>query len=219
MQDEMAKNPGFVQRDTDLRLNKPEIAWRWTASAADLGVGVDAVARAWKPCWAGAGDALQARRRAVRRDRADQASGPHTPEDIDRIFVRGRNDTMIPLSALVKVREVVVPRELNHFGQRRSATITANLAPDYSLGEALAFMDDAAKRAQARLRHRPERHLARVPQFVGLAGAGVRAGAAVHLPGAGGAVRELCRPASSSCWRCRCRWWARCWRCNGVGAR
>jgi multidrug efflux pump len=40
----------------------------------------------------------------------------------------------------------VSPRELNHFGQRRSATITANLAPDYSLGEALAFMNQTATR-------------------------------------------------------------------------
>jgi multidrug efflux pump len=88
------------------------------------------------------GDPLQARRRAVRRDRADQASGRTTPEDIDGIYVRGRNDTMIPLSALVKVRESVSPRELNHFGQRRSVSITANLAPDYSLGQALQFMND-----------------------------------------------------------------------------
>jgi len=51
---------------------------------------------------------------------------------------------MIPLSALVKVRESVSPRELNHFGQRRSVSITASLAPDYSLGEALAFMDQTA---------------------------------------------------------------------------
>ena len=51
---------------------------------------------------------------------------------------------MIPLSALVKVRESVSPRELNHFGQRRSVSITANLAPDYSLGQALAFMDQTA---------------------------------------------------------------------------
>jgi len=38
----------------------------------------------------------------------------------------------------------VSPRELNHFGQRRSVSITANLAPDYSLGEALAFMNATA---------------------------------------------------------------------------
>jgi multidrug efflux pump len=33
---------------------------------------------------------------------------------------------------------------LNHFGQRRSASITAGLAPDYSLGEALDFMEATA---------------------------------------------------------------------------
>ena len=36
------------------------------------------------------------------------------------------------------------PRELNHFNQRRSVAITANLAPGYSLGEGLAFMDGTA---------------------------------------------------------------------------
>ena len=52
---------------------------------------------------------------------------------------------MIPLASLVSTREVVVPRELNHFAQRRSATITANLAPELSLGEALDFMDATAR--------------------------------------------------------------------------
>jgi multidrug efflux pump len=69
----------------------------------------------------------------------------NTPDDIDKLFVRGRNDTMIPLAALVKTREVVVPRDLNHFGQRRSASITANLAPNFALGEALAEMDRITK--------------------------------------------------------------------------
>jgi multidrug efflux pump len=53
---------------------------------------------------------------------------------------------MVPLSSLVTVRESVSPRELNHFNQRRSVTLTANLAPGYSLGEALTFMDAAAAR-------------------------------------------------------------------------
>ena len=71
-------------------------------------------------------------------------SGRSTPEDIESIYVRGRNDAMIPLSALVSVREAVSPRELNHFGQRRAASITANLAPEYSLGQALTYMNATA---------------------------------------------------------------------------
>ncbi|MFM8609703.1 MAG: efflux RND transporter permease subunit [Burkholderiaceae bacterium] len=146
MLDEMAKNPGILTPDVDLRLNKPELKIDVDrAKAADLGVSVEAVARAIETMLGG---------RLVTRykrgsDQYDvivqtQSAGRDTPDDVEKIFVRGRNDAMIPLASLVKVRESVSPRELNHFGQRRSVTITANLAADYSLGEALDFMDATA---------------------------------------------------------------------------
>jgi multidrug efflux pump len=146
MLDEMAKNPGIVAPDVDLRLNKPELRIEVDRDrAADLGVGIDAVARAIETLLGGR-NVTRYKRDADQYDVIvqTQASGRNTPDDIDRIYVRGRNEAMIPLSALVKVRETVSPRELNHFGQRRSVTITANLAPDYSLGEALKFMDATA---------------------------------------------------------------------------
>jgi multidrug efflux pump len=43
------------------------------------------------------------------------------------------------------VDETVSPRELNHFAQRRAVTISANLAPGYTMGEALAFLDNTAR--------------------------------------------------------------------------
>ena len=143
---EMAKNPGIIAPDADLRLNKPELRISVNRErAADLGVSVDVVARAIETMLGG---------RTVTRYKRDaeqydvivqtEARGRTTPENIDSIYVRGRNDAMIPLSSLVNVKESVSPRELNHFGQRRSVTITANLSPDYSLGEALKFMDDTA---------------------------------------------------------------------------
>jgi len=143
---EMQKNPGIVQPDSDLQLNKPEIFMDVDrARAADMGVSVDAVARTVETMLGG---------RAVTRYKRDaeqydvlvqtSQSGRATPEDIEKIFVRGRGEAMVPLSSLVKVRESVSPRELNHFNQRRSVTITANLAPGYSLGEALTFMDATA---------------------------------------------------------------------------
>jgi multidrug efflux pump len=145
---EMTKNPGLVQPDIDLQLNKPEIFMDVDRQrAADMGVSVEAVARSVETMLGG---------RAVTRYKRDaeqydvivqtESTGRTTPEDIERVFVRGRNDTMVPLSSLVKVRESVSPRELNHFNQRRSVSITANLAPGYSLGEALKFMDDTAQR-------------------------------------------------------------------------
>jgi multidrug efflux pump len=53
---------------------------------------------------------------------------------------------MIPLSSLVSIDESVAPRELNHFSQRRAVSITANLAPGYTLGEALTFMQQVANK-------------------------------------------------------------------------
>ena len=143
---EMQKNPGFVQPDTDLRLNKPEIFIDVDrARAADIGVPVDQVARTVETMLGG---------RVVTRYKrdADQydvivqtvAPGRAAPEDIEKLFVRGRNDTMVPLSSLVTVRETVAPRELNHFNQRRAVSITSNLSAGYSLGEALQFMDATA---------------------------------------------------------------------------
>ena len=146
MLDEMAKNPGILSPDVDLRLNKPELRIEVERDkAADLGVSVDAVAKAIETLLGGR-NVTRYKRDAEQYDVVvqTQASGRSTPEDIERIYVRGRNEAMIPLSALVKVSESVSPRELNHFGQRRSVSITASLAPDYSLGEALRFMDQTA---------------------------------------------------------------------------
>jgi len=145
-QDKLAQNPGFVQVDTDLRLNKPEIRMDVDRErAADMGVTVDAIARTVETMLGGR-TVTRYKRDGEQYDVVVQtvSSNRSTPEDIDRLFVRGRGDAMIPLASLVTTREVVVPRELNHFGQRRSASITANLSPEYSMGEALDFMDAAA---------------------------------------------------------------------------
>jgi multidrug efflux pump len=146
--EEIAKNPGFLTPDIDLRLNKPELKIDVNREkASDLGVGVDVVARAIETMLGG----RQVTRYKKEGDQYDVivqtlSTGRDTPDDIEKIFVRGRNDTMIPLASLVKVREAVAPRELNHFSQRRSVSITANLAPNYSLGEALDFLDQVGAR-------------------------------------------------------------------------
>ncbi|MES2383161.1 MAG: efflux RND transporter permease subunit [Pseudomonadota bacterium] len=145
---EIAKNPGIQSPISDLRLNKPELRIDVNREkAADLGVSVEVVARAIETMLGGR-NVTRYKRDAEQYDVIvqTQASGRSTPEDIEGIYVRGRSDAMIPLSSLVTVRETVSPRELNHFGQRRAASITANLAPDYSLGQALTFMNETAAR-------------------------------------------------------------------------
>jgi multidrug efflux pump len=140
--------PGLQGVDSDLRLNKPEV--RLTIDrdrAADAGVQIDAIGRAIETMLGG---------RQVTRFKRDgeqydvivqlDASSRNSPQDIAAIFVRGRNDTMVPLSGLVAWKESVSPRELNHFAQRRAVTITANLAPGASLGEAVDYLETAARK-------------------------------------------------------------------------
>jgi len=146
-QERLAEHPGFLQVDTDLRLNKPEIRLDVDRErAADMGVNVDAIARTVETMLGGR-IVTRYKRGGDQYDVVVQVESAQrtTPEDIDRLFVRGRNDAMIPLASLVRTREVVVPRELNHFAQRRSATLTANLSPELALGQALEIMDGIAR--------------------------------------------------------------------------
>jgi multidrug efflux pump len=211
MMAEMQKNPGIVQPDIDLQLNKPEIFIDVDrARAADMGVSVDAVARTVETMLGG---------RVVTRYKRDaeqydvlvqtEAGGRATPEDIEKIFVRGRNDTMVPLSSLVKVREAVSPRELNHFNQRRSVTITANLAPGLFAGRGAAFMDETAAGAAAGLRHRAERRQPRVPRLQRARWAWSSCWRCCSSSWCWRRSSRASSTRSSSCCRCRCRWWAR----------
>ncbi len=148
LQEEIAKNPGIVSADVDLRLNKPELSMEVDRDrAADLGVPVETIARAVETAMGGR-SVTQFKRNGEQYDVVVQADakGRDSPDGIEKIFVRAKGDVMVPLSALVRLKEVVVPRELNHFAQRRSVSFTANLAPTYSLGEALKFMNEVTAR-------------------------------------------------------------------------
>jgi multidrug efflux pump len=148
MMTELQRWPGLQGVDNDLKLNTPEVRLQIDRDrAADAGVQIDAIGRAIETMLGG---------RQVTRFKRDgeqydvivqlEPLARSTPQDIAAIFVRGRNDTMVPLASLVSARESVSPRELNHFGQRRAVTITANLAPGTSLGEAVEFLEASARK-------------------------------------------------------------------------
>ena len=145
---ELAKNPGLTNVDTDLKLNKPELAVAVRRDkAADLGVPVENIGRTLESLLGGR-QVTRFKREGEQYDVIVQVAetGRRNPDDIRDIYVRGRDGNMISLDNLVDVSETIAPRELNHFGQRRSVTISANLTPDYALGEALQWMDDTAAR-------------------------------------------------------------------------
>ncbi|MCL1860793.1 MAG: efflux RND transporter permease subunit [Proteobacteria bacterium] len=148
MLEAMNAHRGFVSPDTDLQLTKPELSVSVDRDkAADLGISISVIGQTLETMLGGR-QVTRYKQNAEQYDVIVQvkAEGRVDPRDIHDIFVRGKGGQMVPLSNLVTVRETVSPRELNHFGQRRAVTITANLTPDFALGEALDWMDATAAR-------------------------------------------------------------------------
>jgi multidrug efflux pump len=146
--DEVAKNPGFTNVDTDLKLNKPELSVIVNRDKAmDTGVQIETVGRTLETMLGGR-QVTRFKRDGEQYDVIVQVADSNraSPSDISDIFVRAKDGSMIPLANLLTVDETVSPRELNHFGQRRAVTITANLTPGYAMGEALQFLEATAGR-------------------------------------------------------------------------
>ncbi|MEA2119433.1 efflux RND transporter permease subunit [Halovibrio sp. HP20-50] len=72
-------------------------------------------------------------------------SRQNSPRALDNIQVRSaRSGELIPLASLVTLSDFAGASTLNRFDRIRAITIEANLADDYPLGEALAYLEQAA---------------------------------------------------------------------------
>src|SRR6185312_10337763 len=65
------------------------------------------------------------------------------PNDLSQIYVPGKNNSQIPLSAVAKVERGIAPLVVNHQGQFPSTTITYNLGPDTSIQAGTAAITQA----------------------------------------------------------------------------
>ncbi len=139
--------PGLTNVDTDLKLNKPQLSvFLDRDKIADTGVDVETIGRTLETMLGGR-QVTRFKREGEQYDVIVQVldNDRVTPEDITSIYVRGRDGQLIQLSNLLRVDERVAPKELNHFNRLRAVKISANVTPGYSLGEALAFLENAAK--------------------------------------------------------------------------
>jgi HAE1 family hydrophobic/amphiphilic exporter-1 len=59
----------------------------------------------------------------------------------DKIYLRGKNDSLVPLSSVASVEREVGPIAINHAGQLEALTISFNLAPGAALGDASARIE------------------------------------------------------------------------------
>ena len=141
-----ASNPGLVNLDSDYKESKPQMRIEVNQQrAGDLGVSVNDVSQALQSL-------LGSRRVTTYVDRGEEyrvliqaeEQGRRTLADLERIQVRTRTGALVPLSSVVTVKEIAGPRQLNRYNKLRAITLTAGLAPGYSLGEALTYLEGLA---------------------------------------------------------------------------
>ena len=141
------QSKALANPDTDLRLNKPQLAVDIDREkAATMGIDVETIGRTLETLLGGR-QVTRFKREGKQYDVIVQleAKDRDTPTDLTSIFVRARDGRLVQLSNLVKVRETVGPKELNHFNRLRATILSANVSPGYTLGEALEYLEGAAK--------------------------------------------------------------------------
>jgi multidrug efflux pump len=138
--------PGLVNVDTDLRVTRPELVVSPDRDRAeDLGVAARDIATTLQTLLGGRNVSRFASDNKLydvilRLDGEDRS----TPSDISGLQVRGRDGQLVQLDQVVRVEERVGPRQLNHHDRVRSFTLSASLAPGFTLGQALDSLDAAA---------------------------------------------------------------------------
>ena len=138
------RNPGLVGVDADYEETRPQVRVAVDRNrAAELGVSLAQIGRTLETMFG-------SRRVTTYVDRGEEY---HVILQADRqsrlqksnlfnLYVRSeRTGQLIPLSNLVKTEERAGAGRLARFNRLRAVTIEANLAPDYALGDALAFLE------------------------------------------------------------------------------
>ena len=138
--------PGLMNVDTDLRVTRPELVVTLDRDRAeDLGVAARDVALTMGTLLGG---------RDVSRFTSDNKlydvilrldpGERSTPSDISGLMVRGKNQELVQLDAVTRVEERVGPRQLNHHNRVRAFTLSASMAPGFTLGAALDSLNRVA---------------------------------------------------------------------------
>ena len=131
--------PGVINVDSDMRINKPELTVSFDRNRAeDLNVPVRDVATALQALLGGQRVSTFTRDNEL-YDVIVQLSpeARATPSEMAGIQLRGRNGQLVQLDAIARVNEGAGPRQLSHYDRVRSSTLSASVAPGYTLGEVI----------------------------------------------------------------------------------
>jgi multidrug efflux pump len=142
-------NPGLTNVDTNYRERKPQIRVSVDRDrAADLGVSLETVGRTLETV-------LGSRTVTTYVDRGREYDVilqgrddiRETSTDLTNIRVRStRTDELIPLSSIVQLEETAGTMRLSRFNRLRAVEVQADLAPGYTMGEAVQWFEDTGAR-------------------------------------------------------------------------
>src|SRR5262245_39697073 len=140
-----SENPGLVRLDSDLRETQPQVLARVDQDrAASLGVTARSIGSTLQTLMSERqvttyvvdGEEYDVVLMAKPEQRASYS-------DLSNIFVRAdRTGELVPLSNLTKLEDMAGPSQLQRHNRMRAITLSANLAPGYSLGEALDYLEN-----------------------------------------------------------------------------
>ncbi|MDH4089856.1 MAG: efflux RND transporter permease subunit [Cyclobacteriaceae bacterium] len=142
---EAANNHPTLQGvDIDLKFNKPELRVEINRlKAAQLGVSVQDIAQTLQLAYSNlrfgyfmrAGKQYQVMGQVTRINRDD-------PDDLKNLYVRTNSGELVSIDNLVTVEEASTPPSLYHFNRYKSATLSAGLAPGYTIGDGIEAMEE-----------------------------------------------------------------------------
>lgn len=142
---EASQNPGFQRVDSDYKETKPQLVVDIDMDrAAALGVSVQNIGRTIETM-------MSSRRVTTYVDDGEEYNiimqardqDRRTPDDLTNIYVRSeRSGELIPLTNLTKISNRAEAASLNRYNRMRSVTISASLAPGYTLGEGLEYLEN-----------------------------------------------------------------------------
>lgn len=139
---EASKLGYFINMDSDLRLNKPQLDINIDRErASGLGVSVSDIGSTLETLLGGR-TVTNFKRGTKQYDVILQMKpeARSNPETIQNLYIRSSRG-LVQLANVVKINKTVAPKELNHYNRLRSAKFSAGLAPGVTLGKALDDLD------------------------------------------------------------------------------
>ncbi len=146
--DKVKKLPGFVDVSTDLQITNPQIAVDINRDrAASYGLTASQIEDALYTAYGSRQvSQIYAPNNEYQVILEVDPKYQHDPSALSLLYVRAASGELVPISAFAKLTQNVGPLTVNHTGQMPSVTISFNLRPGYSLGEAVAAIDNVSKR-------------------------------------------------------------------------